>query len=285
MSSLKSSAALQYNVLLLERCLLEGEHIKFWTFTFPVVLHPVDAARLWQDLSRELRRSVGFCGVRVFELHPGGHGLHVHVATSEWFDVNAVRQISKRFGFGRLQVEEWKDGGRLTPGEYMAKYVSKQMQLWQGVKLRGVRWWSTFGRLPDKVRCCDVSVESSRRRLWDAVPDWVVCHVMGVADYSRVVRGRLSAFEKRALSAAKESFLNYFSNNGFGYQKKPFPVRLCNASRSFNFAKMWLCNQIYFDRLRITEQLNGVFERWGLRFRTLGWDSESVREWAFNPSF
>jgi len=283
---IKSKTALQYNVGLLAQGLAEGEVLKMWTFTLPVVLHPVEAAARWGEMCRELKRSLGFCGVRVFELHPGGHGLHVHVATAGWFDVNEVRAICRRFGWGPVGVVEWEDCGKLGPDDYLAKYLSKDLQVWRGHRLHGVRWWSTFGDLPDKVRVRDVSIESPRRRIWDLVPAWVVCHIMGVDDGSspKVKVAGQNAHEKRVVAAALASFRDFHSKHGFSWDLK-LKSRLSNPMRSFNFAKMWLCNQIYFDRNRFTEVFNGHFERWGARWRVLGWDSEQVREWAFNPAF
>lgn len=71
MSSYRSKSALQLNILNLAN-FNQVSKISFWTFTLPCVLHPKDAASLWRCLCRDLVRSVGFRGVRVFELHPPG---------------------------------------------------------------------------------------------------------------------------------------------------------------------------------------------------------------------
>lgn len=281
----KSSAALQYNIRLLEKELPSGEFLKMWTFTLPVVVHPKVAASMWQDLARELKRSMGFKGVRVFELHPGGHGLHVHVAVSGWYDVDDVRFISKRFGFGRINVVEWEDQNNgYTPAEYMSKYLCKQVKSWNGVHLRGLRWWSTFGDLSDRVRVRDVSIESPRRRLWDLIPSWVVCHIMGVSyNEGEGESSDPSAHKRRVVAACKEAFRSYYLEKGFSSSAQAVACGVkFNGARSFNWAKMWLVNRIYFDVGRISDYFDGSRD-FGLRFKTLGWDCERVRSMAFHP--
>lgn len=137
MSVFKSRMALEWNLQLLTMTMGEGDRLCFWTFTVPALLHPKEVACMWRDCARELVRSLGFFGVRVFELHPFGHGLHVHVCTTRYFDVNKVRAIAERFGWGRLHVECWDTTSLESACKYMSKYVGKQggKQLWQGQKL------------------------------------------------------------------------------------------------------------------------------------------------------
>ena len=184
--SAKSKIALQYNIELLFG---SSETVYFWTFTLPIKLHPKEGAAMWCDLLRELKRSCGFWGVRVFELHPGGHGLHVHCATGQRFDVNKVRRICRRFGWGRLHVEVWDNSDCEKAGAYMCKYLGKQLKTWSGLK--GMRWWAVFGRCADKVRVKDVQIESLRRTIWDMLPAWVVCGLMGCGS---VDQGRVRQF-------------------------------------------------------------------------------------------
>ena len=266
-----------YNV----RLMAAESKLRFWTFTLPVAMHPVDGAAMWRDLSRELVRSLGFRGVRVFELHPGGHGLHVHVCTPDWIDVNAVRMICRRMGWGRIDVEVFSNEGD-SCGEYLAKYLSKQIKAWRGYPLKGVRWWAVFGKMPDKVRVCDCSIESPRRRIWDGIPSWVVAHIMGVAgpDPKEVITP-MGAHAKRVLGAAKESFLNYWAKGG----PVDCSVRMsASNSRRFNHCKMWLVNRVYFNFSSVLECFDGSRD-WSpfadLRRLCLGFDLGYLREVAF----
>ena len=60
-------------------------------------------------------------GVRVSELHEE-HGLHVHLLTNQFIDVNTAREIALKAGWGRIHVMQ-------MPPEhagYVGKYLSKE---------------------------------------------------------------------------------------------------------------------------------------------------------------
>lgn len=146
-----------------------------WTFTFPVVLVPRDAAKRWSLLQRDLVRSLGMYGVRVFEPHPGGHGLHVHLVVSGRYEVNAVRPLALKHGFGRINVI------RCAHPEYVAKYLTKSHRE-DGWSWRGLRLWAAIGKSLFPVaptRVCDVVHSSPVRALYERFKR-VLC---GVSDY------------------------------------------------------------------------------------------------------
>jgi len=155
MSYFKSRMACEFTLHKLAQNLQGGSRVHLWTFTMPFVYSPRKTASAWSALRRELVRRLGFWGVRVFELHPGGHGLHVHVVTSGWYDVNAVRILSDSMGWGRIHVK-CMDGG-VT---YVAKYLHKARR--SGV-LRGLRLWEMFGQAFAgfvRTRCIDVESDT-----------------------------------------------------------------------------------------------------------------------------
>lgn len=121
--------------------LVEGHrYCRLWTFTLPGkdALPPREAGRMWGNLQRRLVREVGFFGVRAFELHPGGHGLHVHAVASKYFDINHVRRLAKACGFGRVHV-------CCIPSDkarYIGKYLSKQQRF---PELKGMRLFARVG--------------------------------------------------------------------------------------------------------------------------------------------
>ncbi len=282
MSILLSKAALSYNVKLLAG---EGE-MYFWTFTLPTRLHPVVGAAMWGELCRELKRSLGFRGVRVFELHPGGHGLHVHVVTPDFIDVRAVLPICERLGWGRVGVEEWDKSDEEKAIRYMTKYLTKQIKSWCGSSLKGVRWWGVFGKVSDSVRVKDCSVESPRRRIWDSVPPWFVSHVMGIqsafSDHEKIPK---TAHEKRKVAALKQAFSDYFISG-----KKVKDFGLCGIDktvRQFNFAKMWICNRIYYNYETFLDCFNGgdCGGMVGLRSGSMGFDANYCRAVAMQNPF
>lgn len=123
---------------------------RFWTFTLPVEVPVKVGCAMWRRLAWELKRNLGFSGIRVFELHPNGHGLHVHVVSEKYHDVNAVRCISNKMGWGRINVVRVKNCnvvgfsriGHL--GKYLAKYLVKEIRKREW-SLKGVRLWGSFG--------------------------------------------------------------------------------------------------------------------------------------------
>jgi len=121
--------------------LVEGHrYCRLWTFTIPGkdAILPQQAGRMWGNLQRRLVRELGFFGVRAFELHPGGHGLHVHAVASKYFDVNHVRRLAKACGFGRVHVCCIpRDKAR-----YIGKYLSKQKRY---PELKGMRLFARVG--------------------------------------------------------------------------------------------------------------------------------------------
>jgi hypothetical protein len=87
---------------------------------------PDPLKRRWPNL-RELR---------VFELHKT-HGLHVHLVTTRWIDVNEARELAAQAGWGRIHVLR-------IPAEragYLGKYLSKQ----RPECFKNWRLWAGFG--------------------------------------------------------------------------------------------------------------------------------------------
>jgi hypothetical protein len=222
MSSAKSIQALSFNTDLI----FQGGDVRFWTFTLPLQLHPKEGALMWQDLCRELKRSLGFCGVRVFELHPLGHGLHVHVMTNGWYNVNEVRSVCRRMGWGRLNVVLW-EGDSAGAAAYLAKYMRKQAGLFKGFGLKGVRWWGCFGVLSDRVRVKDVKCVSFFSEIFNGLPAWFVC--------------------------------------AFGSVKYPIQGDRVSSSR-FNLAKMRIAKQIYYLDDLMMGCCSGFMDRVSLGF-------------------
>lgn len=131
---LASQAALQLNCERLSRL----GRVYMWTFTFPYVFDLPVARRMWSELSARLV-SVGFDGIRVFELHKE-HGLHIHCLVVGWHDVGDVRKITTAFGFGRIDVRRCFESGL----HYVSKYVTKQARK-EYPCLKGVRLWAYIG--------------------------------------------------------------------------------------------------------------------------------------------
>jgi len=109
-----------------------------WTFTFPVALDLKVARRKWAGLSKDLVRVLDYQGLRVFELHPDGHGLHIHVLALGRYSLRLVRLLSRIHGFGRVHVTK-----RVQENPYyLAKYLSKTDR---APCLKGMRLWASIG--------------------------------------------------------------------------------------------------------------------------------------------
>ena len=84
---------------------LGKQRLYLWTFTFRELLAVKETRKHWNHLlTLLLREWPNLQGLRVFELHPGGHGLHVHLITNQFIDVNRARELATQAGWGRIHV-------------------------------------------------------------------------------------------------------------------------------------------------------------------------------------
>jgi len=122
-----------------------------WTFTLENVVELADFRDMWRKLQIYLVRHVKYHGIRVFEVHPGRHGYHVHVLTSQYFNVRLVRKVCSACGWGRVRV--------LLFIESVSGYIAKHLQKEREGCLKGVRLWGpvnlngAYTRQKD-VECC-----------------------------------------------------------------------------------------------------------------------------------
>lgn len=144
--------------------------VYMWTFTFRTVQDDKICFKCWKHLNTLLSREFGKggCdGVRVVEVHPGGHGLHFHALIAARLPVKVVRRLAIRAGFGRIHVQK----AGIHSAEYLAKYLSKEDDgLTRGTR----RWGNLAGFKGTRVR--DIVVESTLaencRRVRDVLKVW-----------------------------------------------------------------------------------------------------------------
>jgi len=141
-----------------------------WTLTCAEWTGPRELVRLWSNLQKRLVED-GAVGVRVLERgEKGERRWHLHLVTRQRWDVNRVRELSTREGFGRIHVRKIP----LEKAGYVAKYVTKR-----GDAEEGVRMWSCFGWSGSRVRDIRITQKVDQRSvmpsdgLVDAVR-WVV---------------------------------------------------------------------------------------------------------------
>ena len=105
---------------------LGKEKLFMWTFTFATVLDVKATRKKWNYLLTLLkRRWPKLAGLRVFELHKN-HGLHVHLVTNRWIDVNVARELAFLAGWTftrtRTSCRYWK--------QFAASHPSARSQLY-----------------------------------------------------------------------------------------------------------------------------------------------------------
>jgi hypothetical protein len=143
---------------------LGKQRLFLWTFTFKELLAVKETRKRWNHLLTLLLRAwPSLKGLRVFELHEE-HGLHVHVVTNQFIDVNRARELATQAGWGRIHVTR-------MPKEhagYLAKYLSKE----RPECLYRWRLWAGFGRSWEWTRVKDVLRENLFTSIYRACKEW-----------------------------------------------------------------------------------------------------------------
>jgi len=91
-------------------------------------------------------------------MHPGGHGLHVHLATGCYLYINDIRALWRACGGGRIHVLPIP-ANRVA---YLAKYLGKAGR---PICLKGARLWAKFGDF-QATRVRDMQIESDWSRVY-----------------------------------------------------------------------------------------------------------------------
>lgn len=136
---------------------LGKDSLYIWTLTFKDVPDIKDTRKRWNYLLTLIkRRWPELCGLRVFEMHKT-HGLHVHLVTTRFLDVNAMRLLAKKAGWGRIHVVKIAS----ERAAYLAKYLTKK----RPECLKGWRLWAGFGKW-EWTRVKDVVFDSLFSRIY-----------------------------------------------------------------------------------------------------------------------
>jgi len=128
-----------------------------WTFTFAEVLDIKDTRKRWNHfLTLMKRRWPDLCGLRVFELHKS-HGLHVHLITNRFVDVNECRPMAKKAGWSRVHVQKVS----AERAQYLAKYLSKERE----PCFKRWRLWAAFGDW-ERSKVKDIELDTPRAKIY-----------------------------------------------------------------------------------------------------------------------
>ncbi len=142
---------------------LAKESLFMWTFTFKDVLDIKDTRKKWNYLLTLLKRKwPNLCGLRVFELHKT-HGLHVHLVTNRWLDVNEARNLAAKAGWGRIHVVRIAADRAAYLGKYLTKDRPECFRHW--------RLWAGFGGW-EWTKVKDVVFESLFSQIYRACKEW-----------------------------------------------------------------------------------------------------------------
>lgn len=142
-----------------------GKHsLYMWTFTFKEVLDIKATRSRWNHLLTLLkRRWPKLAGLRVFEMHKS-HGLHVHLITNRWIDVNEARRLAAQAGWGRIHVQRIP----VERATYLAKYLSKE----RPPCFKRWRLWAGFGDW-EWTKVKDVFFDCPFTRIYRACKLWL----------------------------------------------------------------------------------------------------------------
>ena len=152
------------SAFLISTQILGKQPLYMWTFTFAEVLNVKDTRKRWNHLLTLMRqRWPQLSGMRVFELHEF-HGLHVHLATNRFLDVNEARELAKQAGWGRIDVQRIP----VERAAYLAKYLSKE----RPPCLKRWRLWAGFGEW-EWTKVKDLITQSRIATIYRACKEWL----------------------------------------------------------------------------------------------------------------
>src|SRR5438128_8993052 len=143
---------------------LGKQRLYLWTFTFKELLAVKETRKRWNHLlTLLLREWPNLQGLRVFELHEE-HGLHVHLVTNRFIDVNRARELATQAEWGRIHVTPMAS----EHAGYLAKYLSKERPECQ----YSWRMWAGFGKSWEWSKVKDVIRETLFSRIYVACKEW-----------------------------------------------------------------------------------------------------------------
>ena len=96
----------------------------FFTLTTPDVVSFEEIRRRWRGfrhwLARELPKGAKY--VMNYEIHPKGHGWHIHTVWNHYIDLRKYLRVIRSFGFGRVDISRVDSKGI---ADYLSKHALK----------------------------------------------------------------------------------------------------------------------------------------------------------------
>lgn len=98
----------------------------WWTLTTPDVVNYSEISKRWRRVRHYLSRKYSpFCYIQNFEIHPKGHGWHIHFICDSFIDVRRHFSKMRKFGFGRVSCSRVYSNG-IT--DYLVKHAFKPVR-------------------------------------------------------------------------------------------------------------------------------------------------------------
>lgn len=98
----------------------------FWTLTTADCCDYATISQRWKGVRHWLNEKFdNFRYIQNFELHPLGHGWHIHFVCNHFIDLKTLLPRFRDFGFGRVNVKEVVS---LTVGNYLLKHAWKPVK-------------------------------------------------------------------------------------------------------------------------------------------------------------
>lgn len=110
-----------------------GRGSVFFTLTTPDVVDIFEIRARWRSLRHYLVQQVFPKGTKYimnYEIHPCGHGWHIHSVWNHYVPLTSIFSDLRRFGFGRVDVRRVNSTG---VAEYLTKHALKA---YRGVSAR-----------------------------------------------------------------------------------------------------------------------------------------------------
>lgn len=164
---------------LLKELVKSGECV-FFTLTTPDVVDYEEIRRRWRLLRHDLVRRLGSVKyVMNYEIHPKGHGWHIHGVFDRFVSLRRFLPLIRKYGFGRV---DFRRVTSVCVAEYLTKHCLKAY--------RGVRkGCSLSGR---RLRLVNTSRGLPRLNDYYYTSDWLSSFRFAFSQVSRVVRASAS---------------------------------------------------------------------------------------------
>ena len=102
--------------------LLKRRSCFFLTLTTPKRVELIDIREMWRNFRHDFARLLHFNYIMNYELHPRGHGWHIHAIIDKYLPLRKYLSRIHKHGFGRTNI---KVATTKTISDYLTKHIIK----------------------------------------------------------------------------------------------------------------------------------------------------------------